>query len=52
MNKSSLDSRLKSVANRREELRRRSRQDMAKRGNPAAACARPTRASSQASSSG
>ncbi|MDP1737226.1 MAG: type II secretion system F family protein [Caulobacter sp.] len=31
MNKSSLEARLKSVANRREELRRRSREEMAKR---------------------
>jgi tight adherence protein C len=31
MNKSSLEGRLKSVANRREELRRRSREEMAKR---------------------
>ena len=33
MNKSSLEGRLKSVANRREELRRRSREEMAKRGS-------------------
>jgi len=32
MNRSSLEGRLKSVANRREELRRRSREEMAKRG--------------------
>jgi tight adherence protein C len=33
MNRSSLEGRLKSVANRREELRRRSREEMAKRGS-------------------